>query len=263
MLEATGLRRLISIGLIFSALSLMSSLPATARDRYTVRFQVSEDIIIQWQQGIQIAYSKNPQFEVLLQAINFELPDDQSTFRVLISNTGENPINFGPDNVWFEVPNSQRVVMQTFEELAGRHRRDLDRRRTLAAIGGALSGASSSNGERTGSTSFHGTTSNGTTFNGSGTYTYYDQELAMKQRQQAESQNQALQNALNTRQLSGEEALDSLLRDNTVAPGQIYGGTFAYDPDRSLRNLDEDEAAVIVVRIGEFEQRFEVTLSEL
>lgn len=262
MLVMIGLRRKITIGLMFGAFSLLASVSAAARDRFAVRFQEAEGIVIQWHQGTQIAYASNPQFEVLLQSINFELPDDQSTFRVVINNTGQDRINFGPSNVWFEVPNSERVVMQTYEELAGRHRRDLDRRRALAAIGGAFAG-SSANGQRTGSTSFHGRTSDGTMFNGSGTYTYYDQELAAKQRQQANAQNQAVQNALNTRQMSGEEALGSLLRENSVAPGQIYGGTFAYDPDRSLRNLDDDETAFIVVRIGDVEQRFAVTLSEL
>lgn len=231
-----------------------------ARDRYTLHFQETPEQTIVWQNGIQVIHSELENSSILLSAVNDQLPDDQSTFRIVVLNNNNSSIHFGPEDIWFEILEDIRLTMADPQDLEGRHRRDLDRRRALAAFSGAFAPAT---GQRSGTTTFHGSTSNGTTFTGSGTYSTYDPNLAQKQREQAADQTANMMQSLQVRQLNGEQSLNNLLRRNSIQPQQIVAGTVAYDPTRSFRRMSESSPIVIVVQLEGEEHRITANVSRL
>lgn len=253
-LEAT----LIVVLLVISQTGIVSLVHA--RDRYTLNFQETPEQTVIWQNGVQAIFSELENSSVLLTAVNDQLPDDQSTFRIVVLNSQNSAVNFGPEDIWFEILENTRLTMADPQDLEGRHRRDLDRRRALAAFSGAFAPAT---GQRSGTTTFHGSTSNGTTFAGSGTYSTYDPDLAQKQREQATAQTANMMQSLQVRQLNGEESLNNLLRRNSIQPQQIVAGTVAYDPTRSFRRMSESSPIVIVVQLGAEEHRITATVSKI
>lgn len=233
-----------------------------AKDQYHFRFLPLDGQELTWNRGVPSIDSAADGSIVRLIDAKDQLPDDQTTFRISVLNTGDVPVNIDHSNIWIEDAEGVRVSMLSHEELEGRHRRDIKRRQALAALGGALS-AGSANGYTSGTYNYSGTTSNGTYFNGFGTYSAYDPALAAQQRQAATAQSQATFNAIQIRQLAGAEALNGMLRMTTLQPGEITSGIVAFDPPKSLRKKAAEKPATIVVKIGDAEHRFQVNLVEL
>lgn len=233
-----------------------------AKDQFHFRFLPLDGQELTWNRGVPSIDSAAEGSIVRLIDAKDRLPDDQTTFRISVLNTGDAPIDIDPSNIWIEDAEGNRVAMLSHEELEGRHRRDVKRRQALAVLGGALS-AGSANGYTSGTYNYSGTTSNGTYFNGFGTYSAYDPALAAQQRQAATAQSQATFNAIQVRQLAGAEALNGMLRMTTLQPGEITSGIVAFDPPKSLRKQAAAKPATIVVKIGDAEHRFQVNLVEL
>ena len=245
------------------AISFAATPPSlSAKDQYHLRFEPREGQELTWNRGVPSIDSAAEGSIVRLIDAKDQLPDDQTTFRISVLNTGDVPVNIDHGNIWIEDAEGARVSMLSHEELEGRLRRDIKRRQALAALGGALS-AGSANGYTSGTYNYSGTTSNGTYFNGFGTYSAYDPALAAQQRQAAAAQSQATFNAIQVRQLAGAEALNGMLRMTTLQPGEITSGIVAFDPPKSLRKLAAAKPATIVVKIGDAEHRFQVNLVEL
>lgn len=242
----------------------LAMLPAslTAKDQYHFRFLPTDAQQVTWNRGVPSIDSTADGSIVRLIDAQDQLPDDQTTFRLTVLNTGEEPITVDHANVWIEDAEGVRVSMLSHEELEGRHRRDIKRRQALAAFAGAMA-ASSANGQTHGSFNYSGTTSNGTFFNGFGTYSAYNPALAAQQRQAATAQTQATFNAIQVRQLAGADALNGMLRATTLQPGEITSGIVAFDPSRALRKNAANKPATIVAKIGAAEHRFQVNLVEL
>lgn len=256
-------------GKLFSIFSLACALTCTvgtpaayAKDQYHLKFLPQEGQKLFWSKGVPSIDSAAADSIVRIVDSKDRLPDDQTTFRVTVLNIGETAINVAPENVWIEDSEGNRVMMLSFEELDGRHRRDIKRRQALAAIGGALS-AGSANGYTSGSFNYNGTASNGTQFNGFGTYSAYDPNLAAQQRQAAAAQSQSTFNAIQVRQLGGVEALNGMIRQTTLESGEITSGILAFDLPREFRKKVGKEAVTIVIRIGTSDHKFQVQLAEL
>lgn len=243
------------------ALSLLAP-TANAKNQYFFKFVPMDNQNLTWNRGVPSIDDPSANSIVRLVDSRDQLPDDQTTFRVTILNTGTEPFDVIPDNIWIEDTEGHRVAMLSHEELEGRHRRDIKRRQALAALGGALS-AGSANGYTSGSFNYSGTTSNGTFFNGFGTYSAYDPNLALQQQQAAVARNQATFNAIQVRQLGGIEALNGMLRQTTLRPGEITSGVVAFDPPRNLRKIAGKDKVTIVVRVGTEDHRFQAILNEL
>ncbi|WP_298289786.1 hypothetical protein [Novosphingobium sp.] len=251
--------------ILFASLAMayaIASPAAQAKDQYHFKLIPQDGQELTWTRGV--ASIDNPASTSMVRLIDSrdKLPDDQTTFRVTILNTGDEPVEVASESIWIEDSAGNRVAMLSHEELEGRHRRDIKRRQALAALGGALS-AGSANGYTSGSFNYSGTTSNGRFFNGFGTYSAYDPNLAMQQKQQAAAQNQATFNAIQVRQLGGVEALNGMLRQTTLQPGEITSGIVAFDPPRNLRKKADSESVTVVVRIGATDHRFQAMLIEL
>lgn len=248
--------------LLAGSLCLVIPAHASAKDRYQLNFVGQSEQETGWHSGAQFVEDSNATSRVRLVNVHDQLPDKQSTFRVLLLNGGELPVTIGPENVWIEYGDDERVAMETYEELEGRFRRDIKRRETFAMLGAALS-AGSANGYTTGSFNYSGSTMYGTQFRGTGTYTAYDPALARQQQAQAREQANATFRSIETRQLQGMDALNGLLRRTTLQPGQVHSSIVAFDPPRSLRRLPERSIVTVVVRIGSAEHRVNAYLTEL
>ncbi len=234
----------------------------SAKDQYRFKFEQKDGQEISWNRGVPSIDSVLDGSIVRLIDAKDQLPDDQSTFRISVLNTGDIPINVDHGNVWIEDAEGNRVAMLSHEELEGRHRRDIKRRQALAVFAGAMA-AQSADGYSSGTYNYSGTTTSGTYFNGFGTYTAYDPALAAQQRQAAAAQSQATFNAIQVRQLAGAEALNGMLRMTTLQPGEVTSGIVAFDPPRSLRKSAAKKPATIVVKINDAEHRFQVNLIEI
>ena len=252
-----------NIILIISTL-YCASLPAQvmAKDRFKLQFLPKDGQISEWQDGTQSLDDIGHQSIVRLTNSHDQLPDKQTTFRIYFLNISDEPINLGPENIWIEYGNGERVAIATHDDLIGRFRRDLKRRRALAAFAGAMS-ASSANGYSSGTFSYMGSTNYGTQFSGVGTYTAYNPALARQQRDQAIAQTNATFNSIQVRQLEGISALNGLLRTTSVKPGQVHGSIVAFDPPRSFKKLSSSSTIFVVVKVGETEHRIEATISRL
>ena len=244
------------------AMAATASSAAQAKDRFHFNFAPQEGQELNWKRGVAAVDSNGSKAIVRVIDSRDELPDDQTTFRVTVLNTGEEPVEVSAENIWIEDAAANRISTLDHEELAGRHRRDIKRRQALAIFGNAMS-AGSANGYSTGSFNYNGTTSQGGYFSGFGTYTAYDPNLAAQQRQQAAEQNQATLNAIQIRQLGGIEALNGMLRQTTLRPGEITSGVVAFDVPRSLRKSVEKDPISIVVKIDDDEHRFKAKLIEI
>lgn len=236
--------------------------PAQAKDRFHFNFAPAEGQELSWTRGVAAVDSRGSKAIVRVVDSRDELPDDQTTFRITVLNTGEETVEVSASNIWIEDAAANRIAMLDYEELAGRHRRDIKRRQALAIFGNAMS-AGSANGYTNGSFNYNGTTSQGGYFSGFGTYSAYDPNLAAQQRQQAAQQNQATMNAIQIRQLGGIEALNGMLRQTTLRPGELTSGVVAFDVPRALRKGVEKGPISIVVRVGGDEHRFQAKLIEL
>lgn len=237
--------------------------PSTnAKDQYHLQFVPQEGQNLSWDRGVPSIDSIAAGSIVRVIDSRDKLPDDQTTFRVIVLNTAGESVNVDPSNIWIEDAEANQLAMLSRDELEARHRRDVKRRQALAALGGALS-AGSANGHTTGSFNYSGSTSYGTSFSGFGTYSAYDPALAFHQRQAAAAQTQAAFNALQVRQLAGVEALNGMLRQTTLNPGEITSGIVAFDPPRTMRRKAGEERVTIVVRVGSSEHRIQVKLIEL
>lgn len=234
----------------------VASTAVHAKDQFYLKLIPQDGQALTWHRGV--ASIDNPAQNSVVRVIDSRdhLPDNQTTFRVTILNTGANSVDVAPENIWIEYSARKRIELLSYEELEGRHRRDIKRRQVLAALGAA----GSANGDTTRSFNYNGMTSDGTLFSGFGTYSVHDPNLAMQQSQQATAQNQATFNAIQVRQLAGEEALNGLLRQTTVRPGEITSGIVAFDPPRDLRKNADSETFTIVVKIGNINHKFRAML---
>jgi hypothetical protein len=242
-------------------LSLGFASQAEAKTQYKIQPQASDEQPVHWQNGIQSVDDVKPNSVVRLISVQDELPDKQSTFRIIVLNRSDQAITFGPENVSIEYADGEVVAMATHEELEGKLRRDIKRRQALAALGAAFS-AGSANGYTTGSVDYSGTTNYGTNFSGSGSYSTYDPALALQQQRAVQAQAAATSQAIQARQLSGAQALQSLVRTSTIQPGETFGGIVAYVAPKSFKRMSDTDLITIVIKLDDEEHRISAQVSE-
>jgi hypothetical protein len=230
------------------------SAQAEGKEQYKIQVQESTEQAVNWQNGVHYIDNLKPNTVVRFISVQDKLPDKQSTFRVVVLNRSENPLVFGPENVSIEYGDGLSIAMATYDELEGRLRRDIKRRQALAALGSALS-AQSADGQTTGSVNYRGTTNYGTQFSGTGTYSSYDPALARQQQEALQAQSAATNQAIQARQLTGTQALQSLVRTSTIQPGETYGGILAYAAPKSSKRLPDSGKITIVIKLGDEEHR--------
>lgn len=237
-------------------LSMASQVEAKAS--YQTKFEPSTVQPVHWQNGVQIVDDIQSTSVVRVVSIADALPDNQSTFRIFVLNKSESPVTFGPESIVIEYGEGHRLTLVSKDELEGRLRRDIKRRQALAVLSGAFS-AQAANGYTTGS--FSGTTAYGDQVSGS--YSAYDPVLARQQQQAVQEQAAAMDRAIQTRQLSGSQALATMIQTSTVQPGETYGGIVAYDAPSSFKRLAKSGVITIVVNVGNEEHRIAAKVTQV
>src|SRR5690606_26008590 len=110
---------------------------------------------------------------VIIATRSLELPGRPANFTVVVRNKSTEPINFGPEDVHIELASGERLNTVDPIVIEGKLRRDIKRRKALAALGAAFS-AQGANGQTSGTFNYSGTTTSGGYVSGSGTYSGYD-----------------------------------------------------------------------------------------
>lgn len=246
---------------IYGALLLFIATPVEARDEYAIEIAASDGQTVKWLDGTATVEGAKPRTTVILANRGIELPGRPSTFTIVVVNKGEQPLTFGPDNVSVEIEGGERITMMDPASLDTKLRRDIKRRKALAALGGAFS-AQGANGYTSGNYSYSGTTSSGGHVTGSGTYSGYDPALANQEKEAAEEQAAGVNRAIQERKEGGEQALDWLVRKSTIEPGRAIGGVMAFELPRSLKKLALSAPVNVIVTAGDEEHTFKVKLSD-
>jgi len=244
------------------ALSLGLTSQAESKAQYQIQIRPINGQVENWRNGIQYVDDAKSASTVRVVSIQDALPDKQSTFRVLVLNKSDKPITFGPESITIHYSGGESIKLYTYEELVGRLRRDIKRRQAVALLGAAFS-AQAADGYTTGSFGYSGTTPYGGYVSGSGIYSGYDPALARQQQQAVQEQLVAVNGAIQARQLSGSQALNSLIRRSTAQPGGTVGGIVAYDPPSSFREIASSSLVTIIVRVGEEEHKIEASFSKI
>ena len=243
-------------------LSIGTTSQAYGKPQYNLELQPVDGQSHNWQNGMQ--YVDDVKKDSVLRVVTSQdpLPDKQSTFRVIVLNTSDKPITFGPENITIQYGKDKAVSMVTHEELVAKLRRDIKRRQAMATLGAAFS-AQGADGQTTGSFDYSGITSGGGFVSGSGTYTAYDPVLAQQQQRAADEQSAEVAKAINSRRLNGTQALDNLVRKTTIRPGGVMGGVAAYNAPAAFKRLSKNEPITIVITVGTEQHRFAARVSQI
>jgi len=243
-------------------LSIGIASKAYGKPQYNLELQPISGQPDNWQNGMQYIDDVKAGSIVRVVSSQDPLPDKQSTFRVIVLNTTDKPITFGPENITIQYGKDKAVQMVTHEELVAKLRRDIKRRQALATLGAAFS-AQGADGRTTGNFDYSGITNGGGFVSGSGSYTAYDPALAQQQQVAAQEQSAAVARAINGRRLTGTQALENVFRKTTIQPGAMMGGVAAYNPPSSFKQLSKGEKVTIVVTVGTEQHRIAAKVSKV
>jgi hypothetical protein len=233
---------------------------AQAGDGYVIDAKPSEQQVVRWVDGFATIQSTQPQTRVVFTSRQLELPGKPSTFALVVFNATDEHLTFGPENVALELENGTKVAMIDPTLLDTKLRRDIKRRKALAALGGALS-AGSANGYTSGTFSYSGTNAYGGNVSGTGTYSGYDPALAAAEQRQVREQTTATNQAIQARREAGEETLNWLIRKTTVEPGKGAGGWVAFEWPSPKPKRGQPIPVRVVVTTGQEEHKFDGLLS--
>lgn len=242
--------------------SFLLAYPGIAKDRYTLQPTASENQPVAWNAGVQQTDDIQPTSVARIVSVADELPGKPSSFQLFFLNLSDKPVVVGPEDVSLVLSDGKAVATIAPKELEAKLRRDIKRRQALAALGGAFSAAGAT-GETSGSVQYSGMTSDGRLYSGTGTYTAYDPELARRQGQAVQEQNQRTADAINMRRDAGERVLSTLMRRTSVAPGEVTGGIVAFEPPKSFKKMSSKDAVKIVLKLGDVSHSFDAKVVEV
>lgn len=228
---------------------------AQAKDNYKIVPQAGEGQATRWIEGFEVIQNSKPLTNATIANRSLELPGRPINFVVVVTNNAAAPINFGPEDVHIELASGERLNTIDPVIIEGKLRRDIKRRKALAALGAAFS-AQGANGQTSGTFNYSGTTPSGGYVSGSGTYSGYDPSSAQQQQQTAQAQAAHVDRAIDARKQDGEESLSWMIRRNTIEPAQSFGGVVAIESLPSGRRAAELENATVIIKVGTEEHRF-------
>lgn len=235
---------------------------AQAKDSYKIDPQAGEGQSTRWIEGFEVIQNSKPLTNVSIANRSLELPGGPVNFVVVVTNNSAEPINFGPEDVHVELASGERLKTIDPVIIEGKLRRDIKRRKALAALGAAFS-AQGANGQTSGTFNYSGATSSGGYVSGSGTYSGYDPSAAQQQQQTAQAQAANVNRAIDARKQDGEESLTWMVRRNTIEPAQSIGGVVAIESLPSSRRASKLEGATVVIKVGTEEHRFAASFGKL
>jgi hypothetical protein len=192
----------------------------------------------------------------------------RGSVQLIVMNHGEQPFNFGPENVTARLADGTAVPIITYEQLA----REEKKRRTWAAIAAGLAAAgnnmnASNSGYYSGTATYSGSTygtfgstpyrSNTT---GMATVSGYDAGRAQVAQSIANQQNQATFARMADQNASKIQMLKAYMRTTTVDPQQMFGGTVMFELPKTVHQATGDVPMSFAVTINGEAHKFDVVL---
>lgn len=174
--------------------------------------------------------------------------------QLLVMNSGEAPVNVGPENVLASLADGTAVAIIPYERLL----KEEKNRQMWAAIATGLAAASNSMSAANAGYSSGTITSN----YGFATYSGYNSGQAFAAQAIANQQNQQLFDGLAARKALGKEALSVNMRTSTVDPNDMFDGTITFELPKEARSSKVDVPVTFLIKIGSDEHRIEALLKK-
>lgn len=172
-------------------------------------------------------------------------------------NKGEQPYNFGPENIAGRSEEKTFAVITYNQLVKEQERRGFWKRFAGAMAAGSNSVAASNAGNSYGSFSAYG--NNGAYAHG--TYNSYDSGKAYAAQAAANEQSRQTMEAIERNQSAAIAALGDNLRASTVDPGRMFGGRVVVELPKELRSVKKPTDAILTVDVAGETHIFNVRIS--
>lgn len=249
--------------LVLGACALvLCSAPATAA-KFAMQLNPSPQQIARMQSGVAAVDDSTAGSSVRLIQAEGDLKK-RGSIQVLVMNQGNQPFNFGPENVTAKLADGTPVAIITYEQLVKEEKRRETWRAIavgLAAAGNSMSAANSGYysgyGTYSGSTygTFGSTPFNSTT-SGTVMVSGYNYGAAQAAQANANAQNQANFARMTEQNAANMDALKAYMRTTTVDPQQMFGGSVTFELPKAAFQIQGDVAMTFVVTINGEEHKF-------
>jgi hypothetical protein len=178
----------------------------------------------------------------------------RGTVQIIVMNHGDQPFDFGPENVTSRLADGTAVAVIPYDQLAREEKSRQTWRAVAAGLASMNSGRYSANGNYSGS-SFGsvGTTSYSGFHSGTATVSGRDPTAAA-------IENRRIFDNLAARNAAGREALVQNIRTTTVDPQQMFGGSVTIELPKSVHKSSGDVPMTFVVEIAGEEHKFDAVL---
>jgi hypothetical protein len=246
---------------VIAAAALALASPAVAA-RFNMQFQPADGQSLRMEDGIGTIENHGAIASIRMIQADKGI-ERRGSISIMVFNRRDTSFNFGAENVTARLADGTRVPIITYEQLAAEERRRQGRRRLGAFLGAfARNMQAASRARSYGSATYSGSTwgtVGGTPYWGSTTGTVtvdtYDPAAAAEARAVADAQNRQVFENVSVRNAEAMEALREIIRTTTVDPGQIFGGTVAFELPASVRDSRADLPVTFLVTIdGEVHQ---------
>lgn len=240
----------------FSTLLFCFALPASAASQYldlhALEFQRSR-----MDQGIETIDSFSDKTSVRIIE-----PQDKVSRRVRLSvivyNHGDEPFNFGPENIQATIgPRNEAVAVVPYERLLKEEKNRAGWRAAFAAMGAAGNNMAAANAGTSYGT-FNAYSRQG--YVGGGNWQSYNSGQAYAAQSLANAQNRQLFDSLTASNLAGLQALGANLRTTTIDPQDFYGGQVTLELPKSARKAKNTLDLTLIVNVGPEVHVFEAGL---
>jgi len=233
------------------ALALIAA-PANAA-KFTMQLKPTAEQISRMQGGIASVDSHTALSSVRLVQPEGDLKK-RGAVQIIVMNHGDQPFNFGPENVTARLADGTAVAIISYDQLA----REEKSRQTWRAIAAGLASMNSGQYSTTGtySGSSHGTVGT-TSYSGfhSGMATVSGTDPVA-----AAIENRRIFDNLAARNAAGREALQQNIRTTTVDPEQMFGGSVAIELPKSVHKGTADVPMIFTVTVGGDVHTFDAVL---
>lgn len=191
---------------------------------------------------------------------NPEPTNKRTSLYIATHNSGDQPYNFGPENVFaMGRPASgedvQISVLSHGELIKEQGRRNFWRKFGGALAAGASSTSAANSGNQMGTFSAHG---NGQMVQG--TYQYRDNAQAQAAQRQAQQDNREMMGNIEARNQAAISSINSNMRTTTVDPNGYFSGRVILELPKELRNVKQPTPAAILVEAGNDKHLFAVRI---
>jgi len=250
------------------ALMLMvGPVPALA-DNYALSVAPTAAQTVRYDRGI--ASVDSVQQQSIVRIVNVAGQDKKTvSFVIGIVNAGEQPLNFGPENVTVRPTGMTPIAVTTYEQAMEAERKRQSKEKFwagVAAFGRGLSAADAGNTYSSGT--YNGNASGFVgnslvTAQSSGTYsgTQRNSGAALAAQRDAREMNAQDRANLEQRWANRAAANSNLLQTTTVDPGVMYGGIASFPITKEIKKARGPVQVTIEVDVGGEKHTFQARLS--